>query len=503
MEYFFIGFIAFLAFLSWVFLNNKKKKKLADNLPPGSTGIPVFGCILKLFPRRYVTLTELSRTHGDVMMLPLFTTQVLVLSSYDALQEAFVNQADAFSGRPQFRFLNKLINKSGIVLTDGDTWLQHRRFALRTLRNFGFGKTLSLTAVHQEARSMLAQIDQEGQQGMDTLSLFSRMTANVICSLMFGDRVASEDEEFPEAKQALDDLVACDSRVAENIPLYFPWVMDIPFFMTIYNKFTLRKRMVEKLISYIEKKVLDRTATINSVTEPRDFTDAILLHKLSLEEQGDTPHTFDIRSIAGDVFDLFAAGTDTTAVTLSWACLLLASHPVVQQRAREEVLEVLGDERLPTTQDRPRLNYTLAVLDEVSRFASIVPNSVTHRTEKATTLKGYFIPADTLVIPNIYGVHMDPSVWDNPSQFEPRHFLDENDVYKPSAHLIPFSLGKRACLGESLARMELFVFFVSVLQRYEVALEESSCADLEELLRGTNGLIRHLEHHRIVFKRLD
>lgn len=436
------------------------------------------------------------------MMLPLFTTNVLILGSFDAVQEAFINQDDVFSARPKFRFIQSFMGDNGIILTDGDKWQEHRRFALRTLRDFGFGKSLSLAAIHQEVGSLVAHIDQEGTKGLDTAALFSKVTANVICSLVFGDRVASEDMEFPKVKQTLDDMVECDSLLFENIPMYFPRVMDIPFFMRIYNKFASRELLIRRLMSYIERKVAERASSIDLAAEPRDFTDAILLHRLALEAQERKTHTFDMGSIAGDVFDLFGAGTDTTAVTLSWACLLLATHPEVKFLVRKEVLEVLGCERLVTMQDRPQLNYTLAVLDEVARFASIAPTAIPHRTLRSTTLKGYFIPAGTPVIANIYGVHMDATIWKNPLQFDPGHFLDERGVYRPSAKLIPFSLGKRACLGESLARMELFVFFVSINQRYDVSVG-NSVADMEELLKGNNGLVRHLDKHQIIFKRLD
>ncbi|MCL4169781.1 UNVERIFIED_CONTAM: hypothetical protein GTU68_004949, partial [Idotea baltica] len=98
----------------------------------------------------------------------------------------------------------------------------------------------------------------------------------------------------------------------------------------------------------------------------------------------------------------------------------------------------------------------------------IVPNSLPHRNFKADTIQGYKIPANSRIIPCIYAAHHDPEVWEKPEEFYPQHFLNDNGEYRSREELIPFSIGRRSCLGESLARMELFVFFASIIRRYSV-----------------------------------
>lgn len=160
--------------------------------------------------------------------------------------------------------------------------------------------------------------------------------------------------------------------------------------MRVYNKFASRELLVRRLVSYIQKKVVERALTLDLAAEPRDFTDALSGPRSAGRK--DTHFRYALHS--GRLFDLFAAGTDTNAVTLSWACLLLATHPHGKFQVRKEVLEVSGSDRLVALQERHQRNYTLPVLDEVAQLASIALTSLIQRTEKSITLKSYFIPAN-------------------------------------------------------------------------------------------------------------
>lgn len=85
-------------------------------------------------------------------------------------------------------------------------------------------------------------------------------------------------------------------------------------------------------------------------------------------------------------------------------------------------------------------------------------------------LSGYKIPAGCHVVPLINSVHMDPTLWENPEEFKPSRFINaEGKVQKPE-YFIPFGVGRRMCLGDVLARMELFLFFSSIMHRFDISL---------------------------------
>jgi len=169
------------------------------------------------------------------------------------------------------------------------------------------------------------------------------------------------------------------------------------------------------------------------------------------------------------MMDLFVAGAETTSTTLSWTFLLLALHPEIQEKLHEEIRRVVGMSRLPSLNDRPEMPYTEAVIMEVMRYSAMVPLAVQHRTVEDVHFHGFFIPKDTLIIPNLYCAMRDPKVWGDPDNFRPDRFLspDGKTVVRHEA-FIPFSTGRRVCLGETLARDELFLFTTSLFQRFKV-----------------------------------
>ena len=111
------------------------------------------------------------------------------------------------------------------------------------------------------------------------------------------------------------------------------------------------------------------------------------------------------------------------------------------------------------------MHYTEAFLLESFRYTSFVPMAVFHSTMKDVQYKGYNIPKDTAVISSLYHVMHDPVHFKNPDVFRPERFLNQEGEFVHDDHVVPFGIGKRVCLGESLANSELFIFFVMLLQR--------------------------------------
>ena len=194
---------------------------------------------------------------------------------------------------------------------------------------------------------------------------------------------------------------------------------------------------------------------------------------------------------------------ETTATTLRWALLFMAHYPEVQQRVRNEIHEKIGDERQPRLSDRSQLRYTDAVLSEVQRVASIVPTGVPHRALVSCKVRNYDIPANAIVITNLYAAHRDPSIWKAPNRFDPEanfiHHDEKGEIELVNTEfLVPFGVGKRLCLGESLAKQELWIFFVGLLQKFNVkAHPEYPLPKLDEL--SSEGLVRAPVRYRITF----
>uniref|UniRef100_A0A3Q4I765 Uncharacterized protein n=1 Tax=Neolamprologus brichardi TaxID=32507 RepID=A0A3Q4I765_NEOBR len=126
---------------------------------------------------------------------------------------------------------------------------------------------------------------------------------------------------------------------------------------------------------------------------------------------------------------------------------------------------VVGNRQV-CVEDRKNLPYTDAVIHESQRLSNIVPMAIPHRTSRDVSLHGYFIKEGTTVFPLLTSVLYDESEWENPFTFNPSHFLDQEGKFVRRDAFMSFSAGRRVCLGEGLARMEIFLFFTSLLQHF-------------------------------------
>ncbi|XP_077130962.1 cytochrome P450 2K1-like isoform X2 [Ranitomeya variabilis] len=175
---------------------------------------------------------------------------------------------------------------------------------------------------------------------------------------------------------------------------------------------------------------------------------------------------FNEENLLTSVLDLFAAGTETTSTTIRWGILLMMKHPEIQKKLQEEIKTHIKPGQLPTVEDRKKMPYTDAVIHEIQRFGNIVPLNLSHSTPTDVYLRGYLIPKGIEIIPLLTSVLYDKTQWKTPNEFNPNHFLDENGKFVRPDAFMPFSVGRRACAGEALAKMELFLFFTGLLQAF-------------------------------------
>lgn len=147
----------------------------------------------------------------------------------------------------------------------------------------------------------------------------------------------------------------------------------------------------------------------------------------------------------------------------------MAAHPEIQRRVQKEISEVVGPREI-CWKDRAELRYTNAVMNEIQRFASIVPVTGTNVLEPVEW-RGWRLPVGTQVGFVEFAVHRDPAVWKDPHRFNPDANFPLDDpkaMERAEAHLVEFGFGRRLCIGELLARQEFLLFFGGLLQNFDI-----------------------------------
>lgn len=179
------------------------------------------------------------------------------------------------------------------------------------------------------------------------------------------------------------------------------------------------------------------------------------------------------RHIVSNAIVLLMAGFETTAMTISFAHYLLATHPEEQEKVYQEMKEVLPNVQHPDIEELDKLKRLDMVIRETLRLYPAVPMMVSRVGTKDMTVLGQFIPAGVNVMAPSWHVQRDPDLWPEPSKFIPDRFLEEQPDRHPVSYM-PFGLGPKMCLGKRLALLELKVSLFKVLTNYRIAMSQDA-----------------------------
>ncbi|XP_022269155.2 cytochrome P450 2U1 isoform X1 [Canis lupus familiaris] len=424
-------------------------------------------------------LADLARAYGAVFSFFIGRHLVVVLSDFRSVRAALVQQAEIFSDRPRVPLVSLVTKEKGIVFAHyGPVWKQQRKFSHSTLRHFGLGKLSLEPKIIEEFKYVKEEMQKHGEDPFNPFPIVNNAVSNIICSLCFGQRFDYTNSEFKKMLRLMSRALEICLNSQLLLVNICSWLYYLPF-----GPFKELRQIEKDITTFLKKIIKDHKESLN-VENPQDFIDMYLL-QVEEERKNNSNSSFNEDYLFYIIGDLFIAGTDTTTNSLLWCLLYMSLNPDIQEKVQEEIERVIGADRVPSLTDKAQMPYTEATIMEVQRLTVVVPLAIPHMTSEKTVLQGYTIPKGTVILPNLWSVHRDPAIWEKPDDFYPNRFLDDQGQLIKKETFIPFGIGKRVCMGEQLAKMELFLMFVSLMQSFTFALPKDS---KKPILTGRYGL---------------
>ncbi|XP_075043045.1 cytochrome P450 2G1-like [Mixophyes fleayi] len=433
-----------------------------ENLPPGPTPLPLLGNVLNIKRGDIVnSLMQLSEKYGKVFTIYLGSRPVVVVTGYKLVREIYIDNGDDYLNRGEMPAWKAFFKNYGVIFTTNiERWKELRRFSVSCLRDFGLGKRSIEVRIQEEICCLLAEFKKTQESFIDARQYISRAVGNIILSIIFGTRYEYEDKDIHAIVSYIYETFVIISSAWGQVYEMFPGLMRF-----IPGRHQDICHLLNKLNQYVDNRVQMNLKTLDP-NNPRDYVDAFLI-KME-KEKSNSQSEFNMKNLLASTVQILFAGLETTGTTLNYSLLILLKYPDVIAKVQEEIDHVIGQNRSPTIQDRSYMPYTEAMIHEMQRFTDLLPMGVPRKTLKEVKLNGYTIPKDTNIFPMLTSVLKDPTCFKYPTEFNPENFLNEKGGFQKNNAFMPLAAGKRTCLGESLVRMELFLFLTTILQNFNL-----------------------------------
>ncbi|KZT67723.1 cytochrome P450 [Daedalea quercina L-15889] len=458
-------------------------------LPPGPWRLPLVGSVHHL-PLEYQQkeFFRLAKTYGDVIYVQLFSRPAVILNSLQAAQDLFEKRSSKYSDRPRFTLVALMgFDLAMSIMPYGEKWRQHRRwFAAAFLDKKALESYVPIE--QRETHKLLA-----GLLGSPDafLAHIKRYVGALMMEIAYGHEVTSlEDEIVVLADKAVGATTEAGSPAATLID-FIPILQWIPAWMP-GGGWKTRAAEVRKMVQRTSDVPYARVQAAIAAGTARPCFLWSLLEERSQSGDGSEMALEEIKSAANLVY---GAGIDTTATALSAFVLSMVLHPDACKKAQEEIDHVVGDSRLPDFGDRSSLPYVEAVLKEVLRWIPPVPLGLPHRLTEEDTYRSLMIPEGSMMIPNVWGMTRNATVYPDPEKFRPERFLEMDATTAAAAdpYNMVFGFGRRICPGKDLADQSVWIAAVSMLAAFDICkARDEAEREITPVPSFAPGMISHV-----------
>ncbi|XP_065858898.1 flavonoid 3',5'-hydroxylase 1-like [Euphorbia lathyris] len=451
-------------------------KKSTDQLPPGPRGLPVLGYLPFLGTFLHKNFTELAAKYGPIYKLWLGNKLCIVISS-PSLAKQVLSDNDKIFANHEPAVAARIITYGGndIVFRHyGPEWVKMRKVFVREMLN-----NASIDALYrlrkQELHKGIRQVYTKAGEVVDFGELVFGITANSAISMLCGGTLKGEKGTpryapgslclfIGEIRKMAEEMVSLVGRT--NVSDVFPILARFDL-QGIEKKARRVHFMFDKILNSVIEQRLQEGSKEEKKKGKRDFLQILL----DYNNQGDAQTSITINQLKALLLDIIAGGTDTTATMLEWTMTEVMLNEEVKNKVCRELEEVVGTKNELEESHLPKLKYLDAVCKEANRLHPAIPLLIPHLSTESCTIGSYTIPKGTTVFPNVYAIHRDPLHWENPLQFRPERFLNNNsenfDYLGNNFQYLPFGSGRRVCPGIPLAERGLMYILGSMLHSFE------------------------------------
>ncbi|KAF8266319.1 cytochrome P450 [Lactarius quietus] len=476
-----------LSFLiAWRALHSYRRRRGLP-YPPGPPGWPVIGNLLDVPPTStWLAYTGFSKKYGQIVYYRVLGNDIIVLNTIRAIKDLLEKRGDIYSDRPDFPFVLDMMEwHFHLPLTKyGEAWRQGRKLLDRSLRP---GAAASYRPMQQaRARVLLTRLLATPNEWKDHVELFQ---GELILDMTYGYEVKGRQDKMLEVPKRFSDfaskvffpgsLLVNELPFLRHIPAWVPYFSYRPLAEIGRN---LGRELVDQSMPFVKESIVSGTARPSLALDHLQE-----IEKLSVSDRSEAEKT-----LSNALASLYAAGVDTTVssmMTFLVACLL---HPEAQKKAWDEIDTVVGRERLPTFEDRPKLPFVDAMCKEVLRWRPVTPLAVPHAAMEDGVYEGVFIPEGAVLVGNTWAIFHDPSVYPQPDVFKPERFLNPDGSLRDDPLLSSaFGYGKRICPGRHFVDATLFIYVASLLSVFRI--ETPQDGQIQHEYKYSEGIVSHPE----------
>ncbi|XP_027084287.1 flavonoid 3'-monooxygenase CYP75B137-like [Coffea arabica] len=451
----------------------KKSNKKQPPLPPGPKPLPLVGNLLSLDPELPTYFTNLSRTHGPIMTFWLGKKAGIVISTPRLVREVLKDQDTTFANRDVPAAAREIAyGGSDIVWTPyGPEWRMPRKVCVREMLSCA-----TLDAVYalrrNELRQMIKYIHSQAGKQVNVGEQLFLSVLNVITNMLWGGTVKGDERAGvgAEFRKVITEITGFLGM--PNLSDFYPGLARFDL-QGIQKK---SKVLAQRFDAIFEKMIEQRR--LNDIrSESKDF----LQFLLQLKGQGDARTPLTMTHIKALLMDMVVGGSDTTSNTVEFAMAEMMNKPEVLRKVQEEVDRVVGKNRVVEESDIPNLPYLYAVMKEQLRLHPALPLLGPHCPSETCIVGGYTIPKGARVFINVWAIHRDPNIWENPSDFRPERFIDSKWDYSGNDfNYFPFGSGRRICAGTAMAERMFMFSLASLVHSFDWKTADGDNIDLAE-----------------------